>query len=59
MCNCNGSCGNNCKCKKRYVVGKDFNTKDWFVYDNEKGFNICNFDTEDEANKYVDKLLTN
>ena len=20
---------------ERYVIGKDFNTKDWFVYDNE------------------------
>lgn len=42
--------------KERYVIGKDFNTKDWFVYDNETDKYICFCDTEEEAEKYVTKI---
>lgn len=38
---------------ERYVIGKDFNTKDWFVYDNETNTNICICDTEEEAREFV------
>lgn len=37
---------------ERYVIGQDFNTKDWFVYDNETDRNIW-FDTEEQAMQYV------
>ena len=37
----------------RYEIGKDFNTKDWFVYDNEVNMNICWCDTEKEAKRKV------
>lgn len=38
---------------ERYVIEKDFNTKDWWVYDNkiDKYIYIC--DSEEEAKKYV------
>lgn len=39
----------------RYVIGQDFNTKDWWVYDNETNQYICFFDTEEEANEWVKK----
>lgn len=35
---------------------KDFNTKDWIIYDNKTEKNICHCDTENEA-KQVIKLL--
>ena len=38
---------------ERYVIGKDFNTKDWFVYDNETDTYICRCDTEEEAREFV------
>ena len=38
---------------ERYIIGKDFNTKDWFVYDNETNTNICKCDTEEEAIEFV------
>ena len=38
---------------ERYVIGKDFNTKDWWVFDNELGLRICYFDTEEEAKEWV------
>ena len=41
---------------ERYVIGKDFNTKDWFVYDNETDTNICWCDTEEEAIQFVKKI---
>ena len=37
----------------RYEVYKDFNTKDWCVYDNVTHNNICRCDTEIEAQKFV------
>jgi hypothetical protein len=41
---------------ERYVIGMDFNTKDWFVYDNETDrYTYCR--TEDEAKQYVEKQL--
>ena len=41
---------------ERYVIGKDFNTKDWFIFDNETGINVCWCDNEEEAIKVV-KIL--
>ena len=39
----------------RYVIGKDFNTKDWFVYDNETDKNVwCS--TEEEAMEFIKKV---
>ena len=42
---------------ERYVIGQDFNTKDWFVYDNETNRNVCWCDTKEEAERYVDENL--
>ena len=41
------------RCKERYVIGKSFNTKDFFVYDNKKDCYVCWCDTEEEAEEYV------
>lgn len=41
---------------ERYVIGEDFNTKDWFVYDNETDSYICYCDTKEEAEEFVKKL---
>lgn len=38
---------------ERYVIGKDFNLKDWFIYDNETDRYICRCDTEEEAIEFV------
>ena len=38
--------------KERYLIFKDFNTKDWVVYDNETDRNICRCNTE-ETEKYI------
>ena len=43
----------------RYVIGQDYNTKDWFIYDNETGWNICWCDTEQECIDHIEKLLSN
>ena len=40
----------------RYVIGQDFNTKDWWIYDNNTNQYIYFFDTEKEAEEYV-KIL--
>lgn len=37
----------------RYVIGKDFNTKDWWVYDNETNWYICRCDTKEEAMEFI------
>lgn len=37
---------------ERYVIGKDFNTKDWWVFDDELKIRI-RFDTEEEAKEWV------
>ena len=42
---------------ERYVIGKDFNTKDWFVYDNETNRNICWCNTEEEAKQFVKEIV--
>lgn len=42
---------------ERYVIGKDFNTKDWFIYDNVTNWYICWCDTEEEAVKFVKEVL--
>lgn len=41
---------------ERYVIGKDFNTKDWFVYDNLTN-RYRYFDSEEEAEEYVIKII--
>ena len=38
---------------ERYIIGKDFNTKDWFVYDNETNTIICMCDTVEEALEFI------
>ena len=38
---------------ERYVIGKDINTKDWFIYDDETERVICWCDTEEEAKEFV------
>ena len=42
--------------EERYVIGQDFNTKDWFVYDNVEDRNICWADTEAEAKDAVSHI---
>ena len=37
----------------RYEIGQDFNTKDWFVYDNETDRYVCFCESEDECKKYI------
>lgn len=39
--------------KNRFEIGRDFNTKDWWVYDNELDRYICYCDSEEEAEKFV------
>ncbi len=39
--------------EERYVIGRDPNTKDWWVYDNETDKYVCFFDTEEDAKQYV------
>lgn len=41
----------------RYEIGKNFNTKDWFVYDNETNRNVCLCDTKEEAQTVVSNLI--
>ena len=41
---------------EKYIIAQDFNTKDWFVYDNETNRNICWCKTEKEAQTYVNNL---
>ena len=41
----------------RFEVGKDFNTKDWWVYDNTTDSKKYYFDTEDEAKDFVDTII--
>ena len=41
---------------EKYIIGQDFNTKDWFVYDDETNKYICWCDTEKEAKDFVDKM---
>lgn len=42
---------------ERYVVYKDFNTKDWIVYDDLTERNVCYCDSEEEAEEYVIKII--
>lgn len=41
---------------ERYVIGQDFNTKDWFIYDNETGHNVYWCGSEEEAIAHVKSL---
>lgn len=43
--------------KGRFVVGRDFNTKDWWVYDDNTDSQTYYFDTEEEANDFVDTIV--
>lgn len=43
--------------EERYVIGQDFNTKDWFVYDNIEDRNVCWAESEDEAKDAVKRLI--
>ena len=38
---------------ERYIIGQDFNTKNWFVYDNETNYDICFCNTEEEAKAVI------
>lgn len=38
------------------IIGKDFNTKDWFVYDDNTGTRIW-FGTKEEAVKYIEGII--
>ena len=37
----------------QYVICKNFNTKDWYVYNDETHCTECYFDSEDEAIRYI------
>lgn len=43
--------------KDRFVVGLDPNTKDWWVYDDTTDSKTYYFDTEEEANDFVDTIV--
>ena len=43
--------------KERYIVGRNPNTKDWFVYDNLTDRDVYLAETEDEANDYIRLVL--
>ena len=36
----------------RFILGLDFNTKDWFVYDNKVDKYVC-FDTKANCQRYI------
>lgn len=38
---------------ERYVIGQDFNTHDWFIFDNNTNRIICWFDTEYDAIEWL------
>lgn len=40
---------------ERYVILKDFNTKDWCVWDDKIHMNICRCKTEQQAIEFVKK----
>ncbi len=42
-----------------FVIGKKFNTKDWFIYDNVSEKNICSCDSEKEAQEHVAWMVQN
>jgi hypothetical protein len=44
---------------ERFVVFKDFNTKDWCVYDDRKDAVICRCDTEQECIEFVKRANRN
>lgn len=43
---------------ERYVLGKDFNCKDWFVYDNVTNMYVCR-DTKENCIKYIERQNEN
>jgi len=47
---------NTATAEERYTIGQDFNTKDWFIYDNNLEKNICYCNTEEEAKERIKKL---
>ena len=40
-----------------YTIGKDFNTKDWWVYEDATDEYICYCDTEEECIEFVKNLI--
>lgn len=40
-----------------YVIGKDFNTKDWFVYEDATDSYLNYFDTEKEAEDWLKEKI--
>lgn len=40
----------------RFIIGRDFNTKDWWIYDDKRDFVVCWCDTEKEAQEIADEL---
>jgi len=38
--------------RDRYLVLKDFNTQDWYIYDNQEDINMAYFQTEEDAIEY-------
>lgn len=38
--------------EERYVLGKDFNTKDWWVYDNATNTYVCS-DSKENCERYI------
>lgn len=40
----------------RFINGRDFNTKDWWIYDDEHDKIVCWCDTEKEAQEITDEL---
>lgn len=43
--------------EERYVIGQDFNTKDWFIYDDKTDEYICWCNTEQEAHEFVNRKV--
>jgi len=42
-----------------YIIGQDFNTKDWWIYDDDTERKLAErFDTYEDAYAYTDKLIT-
>ena len=42
-----------------FVVGQNFNTHDWFIYDNVADRNICTCGTEQEAQEHIKWMVEN
>ena len=38
---------------ERYVIGQDFNTNDWYIFDNKTNQIVCRFDREEDAIEWL------